>query len=76
MDLFVVSVLVHLDARAEDVFSIAMHSTKLFTCAPTQLHKVVRDAQFDLEAIALACDNDLGPYENILLQVKHETRGF
>eukprot|EP00752_Nemacystus_decipiens_P011484 g10196.t1 len=30
--------------------------------------EVVRDAKFDLEAIAVACDNDLGPYENILLQ--------
>lgn len=32
--------------------------------------QVVRDAKFDLEAIAVACDNDLGPYENILLQVQ------
>lgn len=32
--------------------------------------QVVRDAKFDLEGIAVACDNDLGPYENILLQVK------
>eukprot|EP00904_Undaria_pinnatifida_P003150 jgi/Undpi1/12836/HiC_scaffold_7.g02503.m1 len=30
--------------------------------------QVVRDAKFDLEAIAVACDNDLGPYENILMQ--------
>lgn len=32
--------------------------------------QVVRDAKFDLEAIAVACDNDLGPYENILMQVR------
>lgn len=31
---------------------------------------MVRDARFDLEALAVACDNDLGPYENILMQVR------
>ncbi|CAM9915152.1 unnamed protein product, partial [Sphacelaria rigidula] len=30
--------------------------------------EAVRDARFDLEALAVACDNDLGPYENILMQ--------
>lgn len=39
------------------------------------LCQVVRDAKFDLEAIALACDNDLGPYENILMQVKSKLIG-
>lgn len=34
--------------------------------------QVVRDAKFDLEAIALASDNDLGPYENILMQVESQ----
>lgn len=39
-------------------------------CGDSTPHQVVRDAKFDLEAIAVACDNDLGPYENILLQVR------
>lgn len=39
---------------------------------PCNRLQVVRDAKFDLEAIALACDYDLGPYENILMQVSRE----